>query len=173
MILVAAPSAAADAVSDRAPSPDAIARHIRTTDGRLHALLHEGLRSSPTLSAIVHRLLASDVVVYLQCDGATRSHIAGKLTFLVSAGGYRYVVVRLSQLHRRENELAILAHELQHAVEVADTPAIVDGPSLMREYRRFGFENRWSSAARMTFDTHRAVETGNQVLRELTAPSGD
>ena len=32
-------------------------------------LLDEGLRISPTLRALVARLHASDVVVYLRCDG--------------------------------------------------------------------------------------------------------
>ena len=38
-------------------------------------------------------------------------------------------------------QIAMMAHELQHAVEIAETPAIVDGESLVREYKRIGYVN--------------------------------
>ena len=58
-------------------------------------------------------------------------------------------------------------HELQHAVEIAETPAIVDGESLVREYKRIGYVNQWSTLPGVSFDTLAAVRTGQQVLREL------
>ena len=143
--------------------PDSPRRPIRSTDPRLRLLLEEGLRHSPTLRALVARLHASDVVVYLRCDVAGPN---GRLTFVSSAGGYRYVVVRLTHFPRAQ-QIAIMAHELQHAVEIADTPAIVDGPSLAREYQRIGYLNQASSLPGVAFDTRAAVDAGKQVLKEL------
>ena len=143
--------------------PDSPRRPIRSTDRRLRALLEAGVRISPTLRALVARLHASDVVVYLRCDAAGPD---GRLTFVASAGGYRYVVVRMTRFPRAR-QIAIMAHELQHAVEIADTPAIVDGPSLEREYKRIGYLNQWSSLPGVAFDTHAAVRAGEQVLKEL------
>ena len=142
---------------------------VRTTDRRLQAILHDGVRESPTFRALVDRLARSDVVVYVQCDRASAAHrLDGRLTFVSSAGGFRYVVVRVAWLNPRARQLAILAHELQHAVEIADTPAIVDGASLAREYRRMGYETRRLAAPLgIAFDTHAAIAAGERVLRDL------
>jgi hypothetical protein len=83
-----------------------------------------------------------------------------------SAGGYRYVVVRMGRFSRMQ-QIAMMAHELQHAVEIADNPAIVDGDSLVREYKRIGYVNQWSNLPGVAFDTNAAVRIGEQVLREL------
>jgi hypothetical protein len=141
---------------------------IRSTDRRLRSLLEQGVRMSPTLRALVARLHASDVVVYLQCDGPSGPD--GRLTFLSMAGGYRYVVVRMARLSRAQ-QIAMMAHELQHAVEIAETPAIVDGPSLVREYRRIGYENPSRQLPGVSFDTQAAIRAGERVLRELTQDS--
>jgi hypothetical protein len=160
-LLVATPSLsmAAEPITESPRRPP-----IRSTDRRLRMLLEEGLRTSPTLRALVARLHASDVVVYLQCDGPAAPD--GRLTFLSSAGGYRYVVVRMARFGRLQ-QIAMMAHELQHAVEIAEIPAIVDGESLEREYKRIGYINPWSSLPGVAFDTLAAVRAGEQVLREL------
>lgn len=147
--------------------------HLRTTDHRLRALMQDGVRTSPTFRALVERLIASDVVVYVRCDNQPASHIDGRLTFAAQAGGYRYIVVRLRPIASRMHLLALLAHELRHAVEIADTPAIVDGPSLAREYERMGYISRMGSASGIAFDTAAAVQAGEKVLRELIGVSTD
>jgi hypothetical protein len=160
-LLVATPSLsmAAESIAEAPRRPS-----IRSTDRRLRSLLEHGVRMSPTLRALVARLHASDVVVYLQCDGPSGPD--GRMTFLSTAGGYRYVVVRMARFSRAQ-QIAIMAHELQHAVEIAEAPAIVDGPSLVREYRRMGYENPSSQLPGVSFDTLAAVKAGEQVLREL------
>ena len=160
-LLVATPSMlmAAESIADSPRRPP-----IRSTDRRLRMLLEDGIRSSPTLRAIVARLRASDVVVYLQCGVPAGAD--GRLTFVSAVGGYRYVVVRMTRFPRAQ-QIALMAHELQHAVEIAETPAIVDGQSLAREYQRIGYVNQWSSLPGINFDTAAAVDAGKQVLKEL------
>lgn len=162
--LVATPSIANAAD----PSANDLRGHFRTTDDRLRRLLDQGTRSSPTFRALVHRLLASNVVVYLWCDDGAAPPSDGRLTFLSSAGGHRYVVVRLARLASRDRQIAILAHELRHAVEIADAPDVVDTASMEREYRRIGYMSKPPFSDRLTFDSRAAVDAGMQVLRELT-----
>ena len=158
---------ATSSIAIAAESTDGARRQIRTTDARLRTLLNEGLRTSPTLRALVERLQASDVVVYLRCDGEFLSNTDGRLTFLSSAGGYRYVVVRMARLASRVRQIAIMAHELRHAVEIADAPDVVDGPSLVRAYQRIGYVNKSSPLPGIAFDSKAAIQAGIQVLREL------
>jgi hypothetical protein len=141
---------------------------VRTTDTRLRRLVDQGARESPTFRTLVDRLNASDVVVYLHCEVVNASRrVDGRLVFVAAAGGFRYVVVRLAWLVPRERQIAILAHELQHAVEIAETPAIVDRPSLAREYARIGFVSSRTDVAGMAFETVAAAAVGERVLREL------
>ena len=161
------PAVASDGEDDNRP------RHIRTTDRRMQRLLDEGVLRSTKLRALVERISRSDVVVYVRCDGDPHARVSGRLTFVSAAGGVRYVVVRVAPLRSRAHQIAILAHELQHVVEVADTPAIVDAESMAREYLRMGHVNRHADVPGIAFDTHAAVAAGRQVLEELAAMTGD
>jgi hypothetical protein len=163
-LVVTAPAAA------RASTPgDGADFHLRTTQSRLRALLEDGVRQSPAFRALVERLSGSDVVVYLHTDSHWPAHADGAMTFVTAAGGYRYVVVRVREQRSRSHMLALLAHELRHAVEVAETPAIVDADSMAREYSRFGYARPHAVNGGVAFDTDAAVEAGYQVLAELEA----
>lgn len=147
---------------------DGVPFHVRTTDPRLRRLVRDGLETSPTFRALVDRLIGSDVIVYLECDNFPSSGVDGRLSFATSAGGYRYLLIRIRQKGTRQHEIALLAHELRHAVEVVDTPSIVDAASMAREYERMGYVMRWAQLPVTAFDTAAAVQAGYEVLRELT-----
>ena len=141
--------------------------HLRTTDRRLIRLLHDGMRASNTFRRMVHRLRQSDVVVYLECGGSDDRSTDGRLTFVSAAGGVRYVHIRVARLPSADVQIALIGHELRHAVEVADAPTVVDDKSLAREYERIGFLNARHLAG-TSYDSAAAVEAGYQVLRDLT-----
>jgi hypothetical protein len=145
-----------------------MAFHVRTTDARLRRLIDEGLRTSPTFRSIVDRLIGTDVIVHLQCDPVAPPHVDGRLTFSAKAGGFRYIVVRLRHQANPVLFIGLLAHELRHAVEVADTPAIVDSLSLAREYARIGYV-RGNTPEAMSFDTDAAIDAGYRVVAEIGA----
>lgn len=139
---------------------------VRTADRRLRTLIDRGARTSPTFRALLARLDRSDVVVYVQCEAPVRPGLAGRLTFVSAAGGYRYVLVRVVAAGSTAQQIAILAHELRHAVEIADAPQVVDVDSLAHEYRRIGHLTRAQDHV-VAFDSDAAVEAGYQVLAEL------
>jgi hypothetical protein len=141
-------------------------KHIRTTDRRLLRLLRDGVRGSDTFRRLVDRIRASDVVVYLECGGGDRSS-AGRLTFMSAVGGFRYVHVRVARLASADAQIALIGHELRHAVEIADAPGVVDASSLAREYERIGYLSP-RIASGVSFDSDAAVEAGYQVLRDLS-----
>jgi hypothetical protein len=167
-LLLALVSTSPAAAESLAIDPPASQNQVRTTDQRLARLVFDGMRTSPTFRSLVDRLNSSDVVVYLRCDSAPPLGIAGRLSFLGTGGGFRYVIVRVSYLPSHARQLAILGHELQHAVEVAETPQIIDPESLAREYTgNVGYPTFWSTASGRTYDSAAANEVGSQVLREM------
>ena len=139
--------------------------HIRTTEPRLRALIDEATAASPTVRALVSRITASDVVVYLACEHDPQMRMTGRLNFLTTAGGLRYVIIRLRPRPSRAAEIATLAHELQHATEIADNLSIVDDASMAREYERIGYRSH--SPHGLAFDTKAAVDAGRRVKEEL------
>ena len=141
--------------------------HVRPQDSQMRALIDDAITSSATVRALVARITGSDVVVFVACERNPAVKVSGRLNFMVSAGGVRYLVIRLKPAPRSA-AIAMLAHELQHAAEVADTPSIVDGESLGREYERIGYRSH-ASHGRAAFDTKAAVDTGRRVAEELIA----
>lgn len=162
LLLAACGAAAAD------PPP-----RLRPIDRDMARLLDRGLDASPSLRAIADRLNASDVVVYLECARLPEG-LDGQLTFVSAGGGLRYVIVRVAWDRSRGRRTAMLAHELQHAVEVADHPEIVDQRTLALSYARFGFERRLLAGPRTAaYDTHAAIDTGARVLAEVQGANGE
>lgn len=153
------------AIDAHASDSDAFLPHIRSTDKELRALINDALVSSPTVRALAERITASDVVVYVACETDPNVRGPGRLNFMSAAGGFRYVLVRLKP-RRRAAAIAILAHELQHAAEIAEMPAVVDETSLAREYARIGYRSHASHTG-LAFDTKAAVDTGRRVEQEL------
>lgn len=142
---------------------------VRSADHRINGAVEQGLRDSATFRALVDRINASDVVVYLAADvNGLPTGVDGRLTFLSAAGGFRYVVVHVNSRLSTPRLVALIGHELQHAREIADTVAIIDALSMAREYAAgLGYRNLLVTNDRRTFDSRAAIRAGEQVLREV------
>lgn len=139
---------------------------VRLLDPRLRSLFEQGKDRSPTFQALVRRLEQSNVVVYIETDPFSDTSFAGRLSFLSAVGGTRYLLIRVAPLPSLIQQLAMIGHELQHAVEVADNPEVVDQDSLWREYMRIGYVSGMVDSG-LAFDTHAAIDAGARVAEEL------
>lgn len=140
-------------------------KRIRPQDPRLVDLLRAGVARSATLRDIVNRLEAGKVIVYVSLSPTLRSGIAGKLTWITSAGAYRYVKATINSDQMADQMIATLAHELQHALEVSADDTVVDQRSMLGLYQRIGRPSL--SGASAGWETAAAQQTGLQVRREL------
>jgi hypothetical protein len=102
------------------------------------------------------------VVVHLVYDDHPEPGVVGHLAFTTSAGGVRYLRIAIVPHLSGCDLIAILGHELQHAVEIADAPTVVDQASMAAFYDAIGARRE----GRATFDTADAVATGEQIRRE-------
>ena len=152
------------AAHDAATPPDP---HVRFEDARPRRLLLEAIPRSPTLRRLIERLNDSDVVVYIRCE-RLRAGVVGRLSFVSTADGIRYLKVGAGCVGDRQRQAAVMGHELQHAVEIADRPTIVDTASMQSEYERIGYVNHFASTAGIiSFETDLALRVGEQIFREL------
>ncbi len=78
---------------------------------------------SATVRTLVQRLESSNVIVHIETVPLLPSGIGGMTRFVTSRGGYRYLRITLGSELTLRVRSAILAHELQHACEVADSAA--------------------------------------------------
>jgi hypothetical protein len=141
---------------------------VRVEDERLARLLEYGTQHSALLQSLLARLESSDVVVYVRCDRQLRAELSGRLSYVATSGGLRYVIARVGYIGDRLRQIALVGHELRHAVEVADTPEIVDRASLQSAYERIGYVNRFASVRGiLAFESDQAVLAGERILREL------
>jgi hypothetical protein len=143
---------------------------LRPQDARLEQVLKEGARRSTTFKALVDRIEASNVIVYVALNPMMKSSLSGMLTWMTRAGGHRYLRASISTDLTFEQMIATLGHELQHAVEVIEDESVVDEKSLVALYRRIGHQN--SNAAPARWETDAAQQAGFRVRRELgSAPA--
>jgi hypothetical protein len=146
---------------------------VRTTDARLATLMRDGVRFSSTFQTLADRLAASDLIVYVELDSFAPEGLDGRLTFVTSTPGARYVLIRVAYYPDAARQLAIIGHELQHAVEIANAPAVVDEQSLGREYGRIGYSHPGFMPHQRMYDTQAAIKAGHRVYREFTTGSSD
>ena len=147
-------------------TPSLSVPHVRIADPELRRLLDAGLVASPTLRALVRRLDSSDVIAYIRVE-EPRGGVDGSLQFVGASAGMRYLLIRVARMPTRGRQLALLAHELQHAVEVATAPQVVDLDTFAQEYERIGHASHYRRHRTRSFETRGAVATGERVLKEL------
>jgi hypothetical protein len=140
---------------------------LRPQDPRITQVLQEGISRSETFRALVNRIDASNVIVYVAVDPMLRSSLAGALTWMSRAGEYRYLRASISIEQTFDQTIASVAHELQHAVEVIEDESVVDERSLTALYKRIGEPSK--AAGPSGWETIAAQRTGRQVRRELVA----
>jgi hypothetical protein len=141
--------------------------HVRPLDASTRAAFISGMKGSPLFRELVAQLEGSDLIVHVESDCTMRDRVQGKLLFVTAAGGVRYLRVRIGCAVSGIRQVAILGHELQHAVEVADAPSVVDESTMAEEYRRIGFPSRGDTDG-SSFESRAAIDAGERILRDLT-----
>jgi hypothetical protein len=154
------------AASSYAAGAQPATSHVRTSESIIAGLIRQGIAESASFRALVSRLDASDVVVYVRFERQLSAQLEGQLTFVGGGGGRRYVVVALAWGRPDLRALATLGHELQHAVEVAEHPEIIDSDTLADGYEAFGHATRRVATAR-SYETAAAIDAGHRVWKEL------
>jgi hypothetical protein len=144
---------------------------VRGDSEDLRSLITSGLQRSSTLSAIVDRLEASDLIVEVQCGQFKSSLLAGRTMLLSARSSVRYVLVEIACPATDSAALEILGHELRHALEIASAPWVVDQASLEKLYTQIGFLTCLKPGGFGDFETAAAREAGARVRHELFHPS--
>jgi hypothetical protein len=142
-------------------SPD---RRVRSTDKRITDLLRVGVDRSPTFARLVEALNRTDVIVYIQPTRNLPRTLAGRLLLLPMANQQRYLRIQVRGDLPAAELIALIGHELRHALEIADEPTVRDEPAMLMLYQRIGHQ---TGGLVHTYDTDAAQTAGRQVRMEL------
>src|SRR5690349_1433881 len=136
-------------------------------NGRSHAVARPVVSGRAALRAAVCHVRAAHRSGHARRADASYPHdgsihAPAAAPRLPRATGFRYVRIQLALRGAPEDAIAVLGHELQHAVEVAEAIDVIDAGGLEKLYRRIGVRS-----GPQVYDTIAAQELGKVVRREL------
>jgi hypothetical protein len=79
----------------------------------------------------------------------------------------RFVRIRYDIHLSDPRAIAMIGHELRHAVEIANHPEVVDNLSLSAMYKRYGKQVSEGEV----YDSVEAIAVGRTILQELLNPA--
>lgn len=169
LFVLAAPPCAAAGPGD---GPETAAPRIRALNRCAATLLGEALTRSAIVRGLAARLEDSDIVVYLtvsQPQARVSAMPRGKTHFMSANAAGRFLQVWVDPAQSPDVRIAVLAHELQHTLEIAAAPDVRDIDRFWRFYEVAGTEsNRTCARAGVRrFETAAAVAVEEDVLAEL------
>jgi hypothetical protein len=138
-------------------------RHVRAVDTRIGNAIADGLRRSTTFAQLVLALDRSDVIVYIETARGMPSSLSGRMLIAPGPAGQRYLRIQIAGAARGNELVALVGHELQHALEVAESPGVRDEQSLVALYEAIGHGGR----GQHRYDTMAAQDAGRKVRLEL------
>jgi hypothetical protein len=137
--------------------------HVRVRHAALQPFLREAIEKSATTRDMVATLDASDVIVYFELLPRMPASLPAGLTFAATGGRFRYLRIALNPTNTRRQMIAMIGHELQHAVEIANEPTIRSRRDLEKHYKRIGIAGSHDEM----WDTEAARDAGRVVAREV------
>ncbi len=140
--------------------------HMRVIDRDLKALLERGVTDSPTLNALVAEVEATPLLVFVECSFRLPSGIGARTNFVTSVGDTRFVRVAVDCSLTNRWQVSLLAHELQHALEIGRRPEVHNVDAMELLYESIGFPTVRDGSNRH-FETEAAIAVQRAVNEEL------
>jgi hypothetical protein len=137
-------------------------RHVRALDPRLDELLAEGVYRSATLGYLLAAIEKTDVIVQVVRSSTLPLSTPARLLLVPQPRTARFVRIEMRIEGTDDDLIALLGHELRHALEIGEAPEVRDDRALAALYRRIGHRDGGYG-----YDSQSALDTGKQIRREL------
>lgn len=133
------------------------------------SVIEDGLCRSATFRSLIAALETSDVIVYVSMSLLPDRRLNGGLQFIGATTTDRILRVMLRFPLERYARMAMLGHELQHAIEVAGAPEIRSQKSFEDYYRRNGMPGATESGYETDAARRTEVRVREEVAQRFTA----
>jgi hypothetical protein len=139
------------------------ASHLRAASPVMRTLIDDARISSPIVNQLIAELQESDTIVYVELTGSPQ--IPRARTILAAASqGVRFLRISINVLISPIDRVPLLAHELQHATEIAGAVEARDEAGIRQLYKRIGL-----GGAADRYETVAATEIERRVRAEQFA----
>ncbi len=154
---------AALAVLVSVPEPSIVpfVPRVRALSNVARFVIDEATKKSPTIVKLIAQLQRHEIIVYVDLEPLATARGATSILSVNPGGRMLRVVVDVGLDPRQQIE--VLGHELQHAVEIALADSVVDHSSFVAHYKRIGYPT-----GRASFETDEAKRTEAAVRRDLS-----
>jgi hypothetical protein len=145
-------------------------QNIRIKETPVQLALTSCYDGSPTCRNLIDTIESSTTIVIVRlgyCKTVTAT-LASCLHFMADTPGFRYLRITLDPALHGDVLTKMLAHELQHAVEILRAPEVTDHVSLRALYERIGYrsDTYGSNYVWETADARRTTEVVQDELRQ-------
>ena len=137
---------------------------VRGVDASTRATIAEGCRRSLVFEDLVRVVERSTFIVYVEAVPELRNGMKGAL--LHSTSEAPYLRIQLKNDLTQDQQVAVLAHELQHVREVVQAGIHANAVEMEMLFRRIG-ARRLSPGRRQQFETAAALRVGDLVAADL------
>jgi hypothetical protein len=137
---------------------------VRPVDPTAVETLDLAVNRSAVVRLLIDELERSNLIIHLLSSLELPQGIGGTTRFVTSRGGYRYLRITIAAQLPRDLRVAILAHELQHAREMAESSAD-NAVALIELFATIGRRNGGF------FETEAAIRVERSVRMELRGRS--
>jgi hypothetical protein len=136
--------------------------HVRAVSGAAQALLLDAAGRSEIINGLAEHLESTDTIVYVEIVGTPDIPLAR--TKLVSGSSVaRFLRISINSRVPWWDRLPLLAHELQHAVEIADADDVRTDDGVRKLYTKIGY----AGAGTNQYETAAARDTESKVRSEV------
>jgi hypothetical protein len=139
---------------------------IRPESSLLRTVVAAAFDRSAIFRSLIDRIDHSDVVVHLTCEQFSSPTLNGRTVLVAATPFVRYLRVQIRCHQPTQLLVGIVAHELQHVVEIASTPRVIDDRSFGALYRTIGFATDEGDRVEQ-FETTAAQTVGARVQAEF------
>jgi hypothetical protein len=143
---------------------------LRSVNAVIARLIAQADRQSITFHRLLDDIARTDGLVYVdaaRCGHGVRACLPHSI---IRSGPFRLLRIFIDPHDTRTASdahlIGVIAHELQHALEILSNPAITDDASLYMSYHR-------ETPARGVFETAAAILAGDRVTREMAVTRRD
>jgi len=141
-------------------------QNVRSSDASVLLALTACYDRSSTCRRLIDTIEASTTIVYVNSGSCKTITPSSCLHFMSMSAGHRFLRITLDPALHGDAVIEMLAHELQHAVEIVRAPEVSDLDTLRALYRTIGYR-RSSSTRRDEWETSGAQEVAGLVSSEL------
>jgi len=142
---------------------------VRSTERFILDLVQEGHDRSPAFRELVTAIDRSNVIVYVEPGVCAFGHLDGCLVAFINVSrfGERYLRVAVNRRRDRDSLIGLVAHELQHAREVAEVPDVLSVDGMLALFHRIGWAPACPPHVNNCYETRAAMRAGELVIAEL------